>query len=372
MGTSNPAESHAIPSFRRMPFIAAEEPRDVPDLPIQDEAAPRPEKAMAPEVGSADFIGPSPPPQKAKPKFGRNWHWGLIGFGVMAAAGFGGLKLYQSTQIPALAAVATSPRPALNSSTALSASRDAATRSPQAPAAAPAPAKVEATATTTAPAPAQAEGPPAGPQPVAQGEAASNPAPGSAPPPSAPSRPSAAEIMAASRKVVALPMTGDDQRQVLDLMAATNSIVLQLKRQVDDGGKKMGEMQAQLDDMKRMVSLNQVRLLSGATQIAMGNMPPAPQPPPAAAASPAAGAQPGAETPDMGPACRLRPSYIVASASPAHATLKNGGQVFISVRAPSRDNAQGDSIPCYGHVLKITQEGSRWVVMTERDVIGRN
>jgi cell division septation protein DedD len=173
--------------------------------------------------------------------------------------------------------------------------------------------------------------------------------------------------MSESRKIVASPMMADDQRQVLDLMAATNSVVLQLKRQVDDDGKKIREMQAQLDDMKGMVSLSQARLLSGATQIAMGNMQPAPEAQPTAQRQPVA-----AETPDMSPACRLRPSYMVASASPAHATLKNGGQVFISVRAPSRDNPQGDSIPCYGHVLKITQEGSRWVVMTERDVIGRN
>jgi hypothetical protein len=190
--------------------------------------------------------------------------------------------------------------------------------------------------------------------------------------PAAPSRPSATDIVTENRKIVASPMMGDDQRQVLDLMAATNSVVLQLKRQVDEDAKQMHALQAQLDDMKRMVSLSQAKLLSAATQIAMGNLQPdAPPAPPAGSSLP--DPQPvAARAPDAGPACRLKPSYIVASASPSHATLRGGNQIFISIRAPSRDNPQGDSLPCYGRILKITQEGSRWVIMTEHDVIGRN
>lgn len=374
MGTSNAAENRNLPVFRRSPFIGVEGPRDVPDLPTDGEAASSPSEVKAPDADSPHFIGPPPPPpsraqspRKAGVTLGLNWQSGLIGLGVIAVAAYGGLTLYQSRHIAGLAAVTTSPRPVLNSTTALNAPRNDPERPPQRQTAPLASSGVPATALPQVPAPAPSDAPATTPAAPAQG-----------PVPAAPPRPSATDIVTENRKIVASPIMGDDQRQVLDLMAATNSVVLQLKRQLDEDTKQMRELQVQLDDMKRMVSLSQAKLLSAATEIAMGNIQPAAQAPPDSAPTPPSRAQSpdpqpvAARAPDSAPACRLKPSYVVASASPAHATLRGGNQVFISIRAPSRDNPQGDSLPCYGRILKITQEGRRWVIMTEHDVIGRN
>ena len=359
MSISNATENRKASSYRRAPFIGIGEPRDVPDLPFDDETAPPPPEAEAQGVDAPQVIAPKPPPENKGNKRRFSWQWGLIGLGVLAAAGYGGAKLYQGRQTVMPGDVMTGSHPVLNSTAALNSPR-AAARPPQ-PASEPPPSRARSLGTA---APARSEAPPQATERASEGAPAD-------PVPAAPSPPSATEIVTENRKIVASPMMGDDQRQVLDLMAATNSVVLQLKHQVDEDGKRMRDMQAQLDEMKQMVSLSQARLLSAASQIAMGNIQPAPQPAPPPVAAPAP--QPGAaRSPDMGPACRLKPAYVVASASPAHATLKSGGQVFIDVTAPSQTSPQGDSIPCYGRVLKITQEGSRWVVITERDVIGRN
>jgi hypothetical protein len=336
--TKTAEQQEAVAPFRRPSRITLDEPADS-EVP-KDETAPAEGETQADEPSAAPAKDPNRIGVKA-----------LVGVGFAGAAGIalvvgGTLSFVEHghTRVSELA-VPHRPNPsqsALSSSTAL-----------------PQPGHQVPQHNLAV----QAQTPPADPPPVATaapqlpaGNALTSPPPSVQPPreplaavPALAAR-TAPEIMRQERKIVASPMMLPEQVKVLDLITATNAISIQADRKVVQAMAEIADLKKAIADLQQRQSLNE----AAASVVA------------ASQTDSAAPAQPprvkGAAEPKED--CMGRPQYVIASVSPRYVTLRGGNE------PPLIDQTVGSVIPCYGKIHEIKQEGARWVVKTDHDVIG--
>jgi len=193
----------------------------------------------------------------------------------------------------------------------------------------------------------------------------------------------------------AVPMSSDQQVQVLELVTQLATLIRDERTEIGDlqvdVRKSDGATSAKLADFERRLAL----LEAGSALDAASN-PPTPSGAGAAAAKPA-GPSPASEVPAalasaktaLAGASRARPS-----AHPAGASIPSAGgqgssagplQYHVQAASPGLamlaqvdrgggDGAQlqvqvGDTIPGYGRVLSVEQQGTNWVVRTEHGTI---
>jgi hypothetical protein len=174
-----------------------------------------------------------------------------------------------------------------------------------------------------------------------------------APATAATAAPAALEIMRQEHRIVAAPMTPDDQHRVLDLITATNMISMQADRKVQDALRQIDELRSTLEDLKSRQSLNEAT----ASVLAASHPAPAAQATPQPVNAVSAPVQPKTN-------CTGRPQYVIASVSPRYVTLRSGREPALI------DQTVGSVVPCYGTIREIKQDGARWLVKTDHDVIG--
>lgn len=159
----------------------------------------------------------------------------------------------------------------------------------------------------------------------------------------------AMELMRQASKIVASPMMGDEQVKVLDLVTATNALVLQGKKQSETMVRQVEGLKAETAELRQRLSLAEASAaVAAASQTSSAT--------PAQTQSVKANVAPKAN-------CMARPRYVIASVSPRYVTLRGGSEPMI-------DLSPGATIPCYGAIREIKQENARWIVKTDHDIIG--
>ncbi|MCB8877438.1 hypothetical protein [Acidisoma silvae] len=215
----------------------------------------------------------------------------------------------------------------------------------------------------------------AGPSPVTQPQ----PAPAVVQPPNV-ATPMGA--LAAATKIEPAPMSPPDQVQVLELVTQLATLIRDERTQIsnlqadEQNGNKATA--AKLSDFERRLALVEANAAM-ASAAGVPASPPTPTISPTAVALTSARAalkeasQPApvrATVPATAPA-PAQPAtpeiYRVQAASPGLAMLAevdhsggDGAQIEVQV---------GDSIPGYGHVISVTQQGTNWVVKTDNGLI---
>lgn len=185
--------------------------------------------------------------------------------------------------------------------------------------------------------------------------------------------------LAAATKIQAAPMAPPDQVQVLELVTQLATLIRDERTQIsnlqadEQNGNKATA--AKLSDFERRLALVE----ANAAMASAANVPASP---PAATISPTAVALTSARaalkqagqpvpnpTPSVpAPAQPVTPEvYRVQAASPGLAMLaevdhSGGDAAQIEVQV-------GDTLPGYGHVISVTQQGTNWVVKTDNGLI---
>jgi hypothetical protein len=226
---------------------------------------------------------------------------------------------------------------------------------------------------TTPPSPAPASVSPAAPVPSPATAAAKDPAsvapvPEQSPPEShpaaAPARPHDAAEQAAS--IEPAPMTDKQQLQVLGLVTEVGAMVRDLKAEIaalreDEDRLRAGTMD-QLDDFRRRLILAEARWAVSVAMVGADHSL-------AEAGSPAlvSGRRSRGSIESAGSTAKKAGAhqYHVEAAAPGLAMLREATPAGVR----HHQLEVGDDVPGFGRVLKITQEGAAWVVVTEKGTI---
>ena len=186
--------------------------------------------------------------------------------------------------------------------------------------------------------------------------------------------------LAAAAKIEPAPMSPPDQVQVLELVTQLATLIRDERTQIsnlqadEQNGNKATA--AKLSDFERRLALVEANAaMASATNVPAS--PPIPTiSPTAVALTSAKAALKAASQPAPVPAPAAAPApakkvtpeiYRVQAASPGLAMLAevdhsggDGAQIEVQV---------GDTIPGYGHVIAVTQQGTNWVVKTDNGLI---
>jgi hypothetical protein len=215
--------------------------------------------------------------------------------------------------------------------------------------------------------------------------AKAGPSPVTQPPPAAaivqpPNVATPTGALAAATKIEPAPMSPPDQVQVLELVTQLATLIRDERTQIsnlqadEQNGNKATA--AKLSDFERRLALVEAH----AAMASATNVPASPAiptiSPTAVALTSAKAALKAASQPAPVPAPAAAPApaqpvtpeiYRVQAASPGLAMLAevdhsggDGAQIEVQV---------GDTIPGYGHVIAVTQQGTNWVVKTDNGLI---
>jgi hypothetical protein len=186
--------------------------------------------------------------------------------------------------------------------------------------------------------------------------------------------------LAAATKIEPAPMSPPDQVQVLELVTQLATLIRDERTQIsnlqadEQNGNKATT--AKLSDFERRLALVE----ANAAMASAANVPASPPiptvSPTAVALTSAKAALKAASQPAPVPTLAAAPApaqpatpeiYRVQAASPGLAMLAevdhsggDGAQIEVQV---------GDTIPGYGHVIAVTQQGTNWVVKTDNGLI---
>ncbi len=181
----------------------------------------------------------------------------------------------------------------------------------------------------------------------------------------------ALDPVAVAAKLQAAPMTPVEQVKVLEVVTEIAAMVRAERTAVADLRAQVGKLStgtnAKLVDFERRLAL--VEAESGIAAAAAAGRPPSPPASDVAAVtaspSPPHAAQGGAPPAGNSSAARVR--YRLQAASPGLAMLaeidKSGGE------GAQLEVQVGDTIPGYGRVVSVSQQGTAWVVTTEHGTI---
>ena len=213
----------------------------------------------------------------------------------------------------------------------------------------------------------------AGPSPATQPQAAAAPV-------QPPNVATPTGALAAATKIEPAPMSPPDQVQVLELVTQLATLIRDERTRIsnlqadEQNGNKATA--AKLSDFERRLALVE----ANAAMASAANVPASPPiptfSPTAVALTSAKAALKAASQPAPVPAPAAAPTpaqpatpeiYRVQAASPGLAMLAevdhsggDGAQIEVQV---------GDTIPGYGHVIAVTQQGTNWVVKTDNGLI---
>jgi hypothetical protein len=201
------------------------------------------------------------------------------------------------------------------------------------------------------------------------------------PPPIAVATPT--EALAAVAKLQAAPMSPPDQVQVLELVTQLATLIRDERTQIanlqadEQNGDKASA--AKLGDFERRLALVE------ANEAMASASNPVPTSPPAPAISPTDVALTSARAALKQASQQAHPQLAAPAAPPATATATTPEVYRVQAASPGLamlaevdhsggDGAQlevqvGDTIPGYGHVLSVTQQGTNWVVKTDSGLI---
>jgi hypothetical protein len=170
------------------------------------------------------------------------------------------------------------------------------------------------------------------------------------------------------------PMSGPEQIQVLELVTRLGTLISDQRKEVDqlraDLARTRADDRARIDDFQRRLTLAEAqRALANAA---------------GASVAPAPAAQP-VPAPEKSPAL-VRPTLVVArAAAPADSNApvqryrvqaaSPGLAMLAAIDRAGDESAQlqvtlGDTVPGYGRVKAVVQQGTTWVVKTEHGIIG--
>jgi len=191
------------------------------------------------------------------------------------------------------------------------------------------------------------------------------------------------DVLAISPKLQAAPMTTPQQIQVLDMVTQLATLIRDQKTQIAnlqaDVQTSQKATSATLSDFERRLALVEAgtALAAAAASPAAASAPAAPSVPAATtvALTSAKAALAAASTPAAPPAAAAPvqatsatpEQYRVQAASPGLAMLaevdhSGGGGAQLEVQV-------GDTLPGYGRVLSVSQEGTAWLVKTEHGTL---
>ena len=182
----------------------------------------------------------------------------------------------------------------------------------------------------------------------------------------------------AAASLQAAPMSTPEQVQVLELVTRLGTLVADQRREVDqlraDLARSRSDETSRIDDFQRRLTFAEAqRSLAKASAASVETTPSASTP----AAAPASETPPAPVRPTLVVARTAIPAdgnqpvqrYRVQAASPGLAMLAaidragdEGAQLQVAL---------GDTVPGYGRVKAVVQQGTTWVVKTERGTIGQ-
>jgi hypothetical protein len=184
-----------------------------------------------------------------------------------------------------------------------------------------------------------------------------------------------ADAATSATTLQAAPMSTPEQVQVLELVTRLGTLVADQRKEVDqlraDLARSRIDETARIDDFQRRLAFAEAqRSVAKASDTAAE---PSPVPPTISASEPAT----SAVRPTLAVARAALPAdpsqpvqrYRVQAASPGLAMLA-------AIDRAGDESAQlqvalGDTVPGYGRVKAVVQQGTTWVVKTERGTIGQ-
>jgi hypothetical protein len=186
-----------------------------------------------------------------------------------------------------------------------------------------------------------------------------------------------ADAATAAANLQAAPMSTPDQVQVLELVTRLGTLVADQRKEVEqlraDLARSRIDETARIDDFQRRLTFAEAQ--RSIAQASGGTAETAPMPTPAA--SPAPDAATSVVRPTLVVARAALPAdpsqavqrYRVQAASPGLAMLA-------AIDRAGDESAQlqvalGDTVPGYGRVKAVVQQGTTWVVKTEHGTIGQ-